>query len=242
MIVDNLPKLLKDAIDENSYDIDIITKHLKLPWLKLDLDFGEWTEHHVKILKSLDDWRKKWSRADTVKNSYQVKNWTGKILFGPLDFEKFLNLSDSNDVNHDEDSKCRKFRHQLAYGWTDQTAMNLKINKLIPDEDLNLVNSYILPPGGYVFPHRDYAIDGMGLAKIYVAVKWGQGNLFGQYGCGSIPIKQGDVYLINNYTLPHWVYNGSDEDRIVLDISANLNSPIVKQSIITAFKKAFYES
>ncbi len=66
---------------------------------------------------------------------------------------------------------------------------------------------------------------------------WGDGNIFGQYGCGNIPINEGDIFLINNYTLPHWVYNGSKENRIVINISANLNSPNIKESIIRAFKK-----
>ena len=91
---------------------------------------------------------------------------------------------------------------------------------------------------GYVFPHRDYAIDNMGLAKIYVALKWSKDNIFGMYGCGNIPINEGDVFLLNNYTLPHWVYNGSNEDRVVIDISANLHSPMIKQKIIDAFKKS----
>ena len=82
----------------------------------------------------------------------------------------------------------------------------------------------------------------MGLAKIYIAVRWGQGNVFGQYGCGNMPVKQGDVFLVNNYTLPHWVFNGSDSERIVLDISANLHSPNIKNSIIKSFKKGFYDS
>ena len=118
--------------------------------------------------------------------------------------------------------------------------MRRQLKKIIPnDDDINLVNSYSLPPKGYVFPHRDYAIDGMGLAKIYVALKWGKGNVFGMYGCGDIPIKEGDVILLNNYTLPHWVYNGSDEDRVVIDISANLHSPVIKDKIIQAFKRSF---
>ena len=79
----------------------------------------------------------------------------------------------------------------------------------------------------------------MGLAKIYVALKWSKDNVFGMYGCGDIPIREGDVLLLNNYTLPHWVYNGSKEDRIVIDISANLHSPIIKNKIIEAFRKAF---
>jgi len=236
------PKLLHDAMQQNTYDIDVITKHLKLPWLKLDLDFGEWSDDDVSHLQSIDDWRTKWQFPDGNRNSYQVKNWNGKILFGPKDFARFLDLSKEQEHDHDEDSKCRKFRKQLDYGWYEQSAINEKINKILPDNDINLVNSYVLPAGGYVFPHRDYAIDDMGLAKIYIAVRWGQGNVFGQYGCGNMPVKQGDVFLVNNYTLPHWVFNGSDSERIVLDISANLHSPNIKNSIIKSFKKGFYDS
>ena len=90
-----------------------------------------------------------------------------------------------------------------------------------------------------MFPHRDYASDGFGLAKIYVALKWGKGNTFGMYGCGEMPINEGDVFLLNNYTLPHWVYNGSNQDRVVIDISANLHSKTLSQEIIKAFKKCF---
>lgn len=238
MTIDNLPRLLQDAIKSNEYDINVITKHLKLPWLKLDLDFGLDENDHDQLM-SQEDWRTKWNFPSLEDNSYQVKNWNGKIFFGPRDFSKFLDLSKSHQHDHDEDSKCRLYRKKMEYGWATESVIKQKIQKLIPDADLNLVNSYVLPPGGYIFPHRDYAIDGFGLAKIYVAVKWKKGNIFGMYGCGDIPIKQGDVLLVNNYTLPHWVYNGSDENRIVLDVSANLQSPNIKDSIINAFKKHF---
>ena len=59
------------------------------------------------------------------------------------------------------------------------------------------------------------------------------------YGCGNIPIEQGDVILLNNYSLPHWVYNGSDDDRIVLDISANLKSKNISEVIQRSFINKF---
>jgi hypothetical protein len=234
-----IPKLLDDAIKRNTHDIDVITKNLKLPWLKLDLDFGVWDETDIAYLRTSEDWRTKWKFSDVDKNSYQVRNWNGKLLFGPEKFDDFLELSSAGEHDHDEDSKCRFYREKFKYGWYETNTISRRINSVIPDNDLNLVNSYVLPPDGYVFPHRDYAIDGMGLAKIYIAVKWSDGNVFGQYGCGDIPIKQGDVFLINNYSLPHWVRNGSDEDRIVLDISANLHSSKIKESIIRSFKRCF---
>jgi len=241
---DKLPKLLDDALSENSYDIDIITKRLKIPWMKLDIRFDEPTAQDIEYLRSDTDWRRKWNFPDQEQASYQVKGWNGNIFFGPKDFKKFLEASskDNKGYDHDEDSKCRRFRREIEYGWCvdSESYVRQQVKKIFPnDGDINLVNTYSLPPGGYVFPHRDYAIDGMGLAKIYVALKWGEGNVFGMYGCGDIPIKQGDVILLNNYTLPHWVYNGSKEDRVVIDISANLESPTIKHKIIGAFKKIF---
>ncbi len=243
MIKNNIPKLLQDAMLGNTYDIDVITKHLKLPWLKLDIKFDLPTDTEVRQLISPDDWRKKWQFPDTDA-SYQVKDWNGDIFFGPKHFKDFLQLTAAEHGGHgdDEDSHCRKLRKKVDYEWKvdENNYVRRQVSRFFPDEeDINLVNTYVLPPGGYVFPHRDYASDNIGLAKIYVALKWSDKNRFGMYGCGNIPINQGDVFLLNNYTLPHWVHNGSNDDRIVIDIGANLHSPIIKDKIIEAFKKTF---
>mgnify|MGYP000997364614 CR=1 FL=1 len=37
MMKNKLPKLLQDVLDNNTFDVDIITKKLKLPWLKLNI-------------------------------------------------------------------------------------------------------------------------------------------------------------------------------------------------------------
>ena len=60
-MTDNIPKLLQDAINENTYDIDVITKNLKLPWLKLDLKFDQPTDKDINELIATDDWRNKWN-------------------------------------------------------------------------------------------------------------------------------------------------------------------------------------
>lgn len=243
MTKNNIPKLLQDAMNENSYDIDVITKNLKLPWLKLDINFDVPTDAEIQQLISPDDWRKKWRFPDQDA-SYQVKGWNGDIFFGPKKFNDFLTLTTAEHGGHnnDEDGHCRKLRQDMEYEWKvdDKNYVRRQVSKFLPDEkDINIVNSYVLPPGGYVFPHRDYASDDVGLAKIYVALKWSPKNTFGMYGCGNIPIKQGDVFLLNNYSLPHWVYNGSNENRIVIDIGANLQAQQVKQKVIEAFKQTF---
>jgi len=240
---DNVPKLLADAMSGNDYDIDVITKQCKIPWLKLDIKFDVPTDDDIDKLNSNGDWREKWNYPTLEQDAYQVNGWNGNVFFGPKDWKLFLDLNsqEQKEHDHDEDSKCRSFRKKLDYGWyvDEPSYIRKQVGNIIPDSELNLVNSYSLPPGGYVFPHRDYAIDGMGLAKIYVALKWPEGNVFGMYGCGNIPIKEGDVFLVNNYTLPHWVHNSSSNDRIVIDISADLHSPKIKKAIIDAFKRSF---
>ena len=169
---DKIPKLLRDSIEQNDYDIDVITKKLKLPWLKLDIKLDEPTQEEIKQMYSNADWREKWNYPTLTEDSYQVKGWNGDVFFGPKDWTEFLelNMQDQKEHDHDEDSKCRKFRKLIPYGWyvNQEHYLRRQLKKIIPnDDDINLVNSYSLPPKGYVFPHRDYAIDGMGLARIH---------------------------------------------------------------------------
>lgn len=244
MMKDRIPKLLNDVITGNTYDIDVITKKLKIPWLKLDMQFDRPSADELASVSSSTDWREKWQLPDSKNRSYQVAGWNGEVMFGPTDWDAFLELCEKEFGAHDsdEDSRCKYLRNRIDFGWlvNDDNYVKKQVKKYIPDDaDINLVNSYCLPSNGYVFPHRDYALDDMGLAKIYVALKWPKDNVFGMYGCGNIPIQEGDVFLINNYTLPHWVHNGSDGERLVIDISANLHSPIIKEKIIDAFKNTF---
>lgn len=244
MMKDRIPKLLNDVITGNTYDIDVITKKLKIPWLKLDMQFDRPSADELASVSSSTDWREKWQLPDSKNRSYQVAGWNGDVMFGPTDWDAFLELCEKEFGAHDsdEDSRCKYLRNRIDFGWlvNDDNYVKKQVKKYIPnDADINLVNSYCLPSNGYVFPHRDYALDDMGLAKIYVALKWPKDNVFGMYGCGNIPIQEGDVFLINNYTLPHWVHNGSDGERLVIDISANLHSPIIKEKIIDAFKNTF---
>jgi len=243
-MTDDIPKLLRDSMEKNTFDIDVITKKLKLPWLKLDVKINSPSADQLQNFVSNKDWRKQWNCPEPENDSYQVKGWNGDVFFGPTDWAKFLSLANTikNHHDHDEDSKCRSLRQNLDYSWyvDKDHFIRKEIEKLFPDDkDINLVNTYSLPPGGYVFPHRDYASDGLGLAKVYIALKWSKDNVFGMYGCGNMPVEEGDVFLLNNYTLPHWVYNGSNDDRIVVDVSANLHSPIIKQKIIESFRKVF---
>ena len=60
MMKNKLPKLLQDVLDNNTFDVDIITKKLKLPWLKLNIKFDPPTNSDLEKLYTTDDWRKLW--------------------------------------------------------------------------------------------------------------------------------------------------------------------------------------
>ena len=166
-----LPKLLQDVLNHNSVDVKIITETLKLPWLKLNLKFPTITEEQIKNLAEVIDWRKIWDgySENYESSQYQIKEWTGQILFGPKPFAKFFEESTKTKdfrEKFDEDSKCKFFRKQFNYDWyiNNSNIIRTFISEILPDKDINLVNTYILSPGGYVFPHRDYSIDNVGLA------------------------------------------------------------------------------
>jgi hypothetical protein len=242
---DKLPHILDQCLAYNEPDIDIITNRLKLPWLKLNLAAPQVSTDYIDAIETrAGSWRAKW-QYDYEHIAYQVKGWNGNMLFGPTDMAAFV-----QDINarpewannrYDEDCQCKFFRNQFDFGWqVDHTdPIRQWVSALIPDQDINLVNTYFLPPGGFVFPHRDYSAFKDGLAKIYIPVQWDQGSRFGMYGLGDIPLASGDVFLINNYSLPHWVYNGSDQRRMVISIGANLRSPILSRLIIDSFRLTF---
>ena len=116
---DKIPKLLDDAIKQNDYDIDVITKNLKIPWLKLDMEFDKPTDSELLNLYSKNSWREKWQYLTTAFHSYQVKDWSGDILFGPTDWDYFMKLSRKEFELHnsDEDSRCKKLRNRMKYDW-----------------------------------------------------------------------------------------------------------------------------
>lgn len=240
------PKLLADAMEQNQFDVDIVTKKLKLPWLKLDIKAPKMSAEYLETLHAdASDLRTAWQFRKLKESAYQVKEWDSQILFGPKPFDEFLTkVSSHNEFDFskfDSDSKARFFRDKHSYDWyvPEDEPLRQWISSFLPDEDISLVYSYWAPPGGYVFPHRDYAHDGMGLNKLYCAIEWPEGNTFGMYGVGNMPVAEGDVFFIGNYILPHWVYNASNKTRLVIAIGADPHSPSLKKLIQHAFEKMF---
>lgn len=69
-----------------------------------------------------------------------------------------------------------------------------------------------LPPGGRIEKHVDGGWHAEYYDKFYVPIKNAKGSLF-CFDDGVIEAEEGEVYQFDN-SVPHWVENNSDEDRI----------------------------
>ena len=106
------PKLLNDLSKENSLQLNSILSS-GLPWLKLDLECPKFTPQVLaSAVEESTDWRKQWNMQ---KEQYHTRNWNGKMLFGPTDWNAWLTQV-SNEMEHDdEDSLCKKHRHDTEF-------------------------------------------------------------------------------------------------------------------------------
>jgi hypothetical protein len=228
----NFPKILEDLRRQSKLELQSLLNS-GLPWLKLDLDIPQFTDDILQeAVTQATNWRDQWKMVET---NYQVNEWNGTILFGPSDWVKFSKIISEDNLRNDEDHLCMIHRNNLEFDWTIATDHPIRryVESIFPNkDDINIVNYYVLPPGGYLFPHLDTTVGDKALNKIYIPLRWAEGNEFGFYKWGNMPVQEGKVYLINNYKYAHWVLNDSQEPRIVLVIGANLDSiyDIIAQS------------
>ena len=227
------PNLLSHARNENQLELDSILG-CGLPWLRLDLICPQFSQQVLDAaVTQSTNWRSQWNVAAPL---YQVRNWNGQLLFGPEQNDKWDEIIKNGPTINDEDAICKKYRQDLRFAWRVDSDHPVRqwVNTFLDDADINIVNYYVLPPGGYLHPHYDPCAGNKWLNKIYVAIKWPLGAELGFLDWGNVPIQETDVLLINNYLYPHWALNNSTENRIVLDIGCNLDSiqNLIKQSFL----------
>jgi hypothetical protein len=238
------PKLLEDVSRENTFDLNNFLAS-GIPWLKLDIQVPQFDQAVFdEAVKQSSDWRKQWFFSDETKSievDYQVNNWNGKLLFGPTDWHKWQGIVERDADRNDADGLCSIHRKNLEFEWRLSAEHPIRqfVEQIFPNvEDINIVNFFVLPPGGYLFPHIDPTEGSKALNKIYIPLSWKEGNEFGFYKWGNAPFVEGRAYLINNYSNVHWVINRSNEPRVVLDIGADLNSisSLIKESFANQCK------
>ena len=102
------------------------------------------------------------------------------------------------------------------------------LNELCPITDITLKK---VKPGGWMDPH----VDSFGNPiKMYVALSWPKGSYFKMYNKGFIPLDPGKAFWVNVGTHSHSVVNDSNEERIIISLYADWDTPawrkVVEQS------------
>jgi hypothetical protein len=226
-------KLLSDLSRENCLQLDSILSS-GVPWLKLDLEIPEFPAQILDdAIAASSGWHDRWCEKTPLYPGYHL--WDGKVLFGPTNWNQWMDLVTS-EPQEDEDGLSKKYRHEIEFGWQIDLDHPVRkwVNSFLDDAAINLVNYYVLGPGGYLPPHYDACVGKKWLNKIYAAVAWPADCEFGFLDWGNMPIQQGDVFLINHYQYPHWVINRGDQHRIVLHISCDLThvQDLIKRSFL----------
>jgi hypothetical protein len=234
------PKLIEEVSHHYQFELDHCLNS-GIPWIKLKIEVPEFDQTVFDdAVNQSTNWREQWeftNKQENIEIDYQIKKWNGQVLFGPSDWNAWMKLVSGDNKKNDEDRLCMIHRNNFDFNWRLEPNHPIRtfVESIFPNQkDINLVNFYVLPPGGYLFPHVDPCEAHSGLNKVYVALKWKEGNEFGFYKWGNAPIVERSAYLINNYRYAHWVLNRSNEPRVVLDIGANLYS--IKDLIEESFK------
>jgi hypothetical protein len=171
-----------------------------------------------------------------MREGEDVGGWAGVIGFGPKNQQEWQQIVNDDNRQNEVDIVLVKNRHKKEFDWVlpESNPIRQWISTWIRDDALNLVNFLTLPPGGYYWPHRDQSNIPSALTRIYIPLNWPDGNTFSVLDFGNMPIKLGDVFIIENNKFPHWVNNPSSEARTVLTISANLThlSGLIKESFL----------
>ena len=236
------PKLIEELSNNNQFDLDHYLDS-GVPWTKLNIDVPEFDQNVFdQAVEQSTNWRQQWlftNDNEHIEVDYQIKEWNGQVLFGPADWDAWVKFAADKQKANDEDRLCMLHRNDFKFEWRLNVDHPIRqfVEKLFPNpQDINIVNFYVLPQGGYLFPHVDPTQGARALNKIYIPLKWSEGNEFGFYKWGNLPIVERNAYLINNYRYAHWVLNRSNEPRVVLDIGANLHT--IKDLIEDSFKQA----
>jgi len=117
------------------------------------------------------------------------------------------------------------------YG-TDMAAQFDKVLNLIDSLDLDTWHVFIgvLPPGGFIYPHKDRDTHKatsdqykfyQGCTALYIPIVWPEKNYIKFAGVGTLPIQQDQPMVINNDFFTHCVINDSQENRVVIGVRAH---------------------
>ena len=85
----------------------------------------------------------------------------------------------------------------------------------------------VLPPGGFIYPHRDFDTakqnndsyqEYKGCTQLYIPVYWPKDNYIKFADAGILNFESGQSVVINSDYYSHCLVNNSDQNRIVIGV------------------------
>ena len=204
-------------------DFNWIMKQSLLPYLKLDIEVP-YAAIYQEILALKQEMGSQLGRIG-------VSGWKGAVLHG-LAFDKMRPHRAYGYENEDD----------APYKWTEMInrfpVTRRFVEATFPCKKLYRVKINLLQPGGRLWPHKDADHPELGLNRpspdhvkyVTMGIHWPKGVVF-QLGKYTLPIKNGDAYLIDlsNY---HAVYNNSTENRYSLVVSADYTGGLEWEELV----------
>jgi len=232
------PEILEVVSKENKPELTSILQ-MGLPWMKLNTTCPEFSDKTItEAIAESSDIRSKLKMVQKDAN-YQIRNWDGNMYFGPANLNELVDLNNQdkakNGYTNDINATAKLHRNDIEFKWhvNEDHVFRKWINSWIDDIDLNIVNTFVFPPGGFLFPHADTNSEPWGLDRIYIPLRHPKGTEFGFFKFGNMPANEREMWLIDQYTHIHWAMNRSNLPKITLAIGCNLKS--IEETIISSF-------
>lgn len=198
---------------DNNIDIcDFLTYKSGLPYWELTFNNMPYEEmlEEAKALKHLFVLHRKNDPEQEEGTSH--KGWSSLCIHG---------ISSKHTMNWDSYPEYRKLGDEslVPYDYTEiQDKAPATVDFLknqFPHGSYQRVRYMLIPPGGFILPHKDR--DRSFLSPVNIALSNPEGCEFVMENKGVVPFKPGKAFLVD-ISNNHCIWNNSNEDRIHLII------------------------
>jgi len=208
------PRIIRDFYQHN-FTFTVLKKNsidpLTMPWVKYS---GNIPNHLIQAARQ------------------EIQNNTDYIMQNGSSYSQF----DNNTAEFQISSNTQWHRVWLSRQRQPVDAWQIfpQVTKLIDSLQVDHWYSFIglLPPGGFIYPHRDYDtfkqnskeyFPYQGCTQLYIPINWPSKNYIKFTGVGTLCLDSGQAMVINNDSYTHCLVNDSDQTRIVVGIRCHNN-------------------
>lgn len=207
------PQQLTRFFDANeqskTYDSVKINKH---PWVSMPMIWQRYNEL-IDLVKQVNWQAGAYGDATTFTNNSKIKSCE---LYTIKDWSMYKQAN-----NHPTPNLFTQVGCEIAPAFSKHAELIHDLMDFLPFDTYFRLHINILPPKGYLLPHKDWhpGSYGQGLrSKITMPLNLPEGFKFKLWGVGELPLEPGRPFAINTSDFLHAVINDSNEDRYMLHV------------------------